>query len=553
MAAFEQQGRGAGPCPDEEALLAYLEAGPAGAGAPALGAHVDGCERCRQVVAALGPLRLDGESGAAGSSGSFAPPPEPDAAEAGRSLAGPAPEASGATTTLASARPGRGAGEAVGEVLAGKYRVLGELGRGGMGVVLEAEHVGVAERFAIKLLRAEGGGGGEGGVRRLLREAKLAAQVGGRHVARVYDVGTLDDGRTFLVMERLSGEDLQATLRRRGALPVAEALGYLVQACEAVGRAHAAGVVHRDLKPANLFLAKEENGEAGAALVVKVLDFGLAKLAARPRLDDELSLTTSATIIGSPRYMSPEQIRDARGVDARSDVWSLGVILFEMLAGEPPFSGTTVSGLWASIVADAPRSLRGLRPELSPALTALVDACLVKDPAARLENVAELARRARAVLAAGDEPAPGPASGRAGGRVSEAKRARSRLVPALSVAAALGLAALGIARSRGALERDAALTPGLTSSSAASVASGAPRDALAAEAPSGEAPRAPASGEASGGQAGVSPVASGIGGQPSAAPKRLDRGRGSKEAGHRVHGAASANDIFFGKETDSRH
>ncbi|HEU4536086.1 MAG TPA: serine/threonine-protein kinase, partial [Polyangiaceae bacterium] len=299
-------------------------------------------------------------------------------------------------------------GAAIGAVLAGKYRVLGELGRGGMGVVLEAEHVGVAERFAVKLLRAEGGG--EGGVRRLLREAKLAAQVGGRHVARVYDVGTLDDGRTFLVMERLYGEDLQAALRRRGALPVGEALGYLVQACEAVGRAHAAGVVHRDLKPANLFLSKDEGeaGEGEAGVVIKVLDFGLAKLAARPRLDDELSLTTSATVIGSPRYMSPEQIRDARGVDARSDVWSLGVILFEMLAGEPPFAGTSVSGLWASIVADPPRPLRALRPEVPPALAALVDACLVKDPAGRLESVAELARRARALAAGASAAAPSP-------------------------------------------------------------------------------------------------------------------------------------------------
>src|SRR5581483_4108935 len=113
--------------------------------------------------------------------------------------------------------------------------------RGGMGVVLEAEHVGVSERFAIKLVRAEGG---EGGVKRLMREAKLAAQVGGRHVARVYDVGTLGDGRMFLVMERLYGEDMQSALRRRGALPVDEAVGYVVQACEAVGRAHAAGMIH---------------------------------------------------------------------------------------------------------------------------------------------------------------------------------------------------------------------------------------------------------------------------------------------------------------------
>ncbi len=538
-AGRHEGGEGApGPCPDEEALLAYLEAGPAGAGAPALGAHVDACERCRQVVAALGPLPLYGDAlSGAGASALGGP----SAAGGGASALG-WPSAAGVAP--AAARPGESTGW-VGRVLEGKYRVIGELGRGGMGVVLEAEHVGLSERFAVKLVRAEGAGG-EGGVRRLLREAKLAAQVGGRHVARVYDVGSLGDGHMFLVMDRLYGEDLQATLRRRGALPVDEALAYLLQACEAVGRAHAAGVIHRDLKPANLFLANEE----GAGVVVKVLDFGLAKLSSRPRLDDELSLTTSATIIGSPRYMSPEQIRDARGVDVRSDVWSLGVILFEMLAGEPPFSGTTISGLWASIVADPPRALRGLRPEVPAALAGLVEACLAKDPAARPASVAELVRRVCEAREADEgrgagEAAPGPAlAGARGGRL----RPRWLVAATLSAAAALGLGALGAGLSRGRLGApafsgvEAGGTVEAPGPRGAAAPSGAPAPPDGAAERPGERPAEPATALA----AAPPPPAS-------AAPRRFERGRGSKEAGQRVHGAASVNDIFFGRETDSRH
>lgn len=517
----------AGACPDEEALLAYLEAGLGGA--PALEAHLDGCERCRQVVAALGPLPLYGE-GQGGESGTGDT----------RVIAAPAARASGASTTLASARSGEENWD--GRVLAGKYRVLGELGRGGMGVVLEAEHVGVSERFAIKLVRAEGG---EGGVKRLMREAKLAAQVGGRHVARVYDVGSLGDGRMFLVMERLYGEDLQSALRRRGALPVDEAVGYVVQACEAVGRAHAAGVIHRDLKPANLFLSKEEGG-----VVIKVLDFGLAKLAERPRLDDELSLTTSATIIGSPRYMSPEQIRDARGVDERSDVWSIGVILFEMLAGEPPFSGTTISGLWASIVADPPRPLKGLRPEAPAALVALVEACLAKDPRERPQSVAELARRVRE---ASEQPAGGAPSRRLGapasGQAAGGARGGRRYAAALSVVAALGLASAGVVLSRGKPDQGAVEEQGresvrATASAPGPLAEGGPLGATSG--PHEAALASSARGDASALVAAAPIVAS-------AAPRRFERGRGSKEAGQRVHGAASVNDVIFGKETDSRH
>jgi predicted Ser/Thr protein kinase len=522
-----------GACPDEEALLGYLEAGLGGAGSPALEAHVDGCERCRQVVAALGPLPLYGEGQGV------------EGGTLGGETARVGPSA--ASTTLASARPPAGEEAWDGKVLAGKYRVLGELGRGGMGVVLEAEHVGVSERFAIKLVRAEGG---EGGVKRLMREAKLAAQVGGRHVARVYDVGALGDGRMFLVMERLYGEDLQSTLRRRGALPLDEAVGYVEQACEAVGRAHAAGVIHRDLKPANLFLANEDGG----GVVVKVLDFGLAKLAERPRIDDELSLTTSATVIGSPRYMSPEQIRDARGVDERSDVWSLGVILFEMLAGEPPFAGTTISGLWASIVADPPRPLKGLRPEVPGALAALVEACLAKDPRERPASVAELSRRVREACERGAEAAPPSRPADAPAGAARASRAgRRRLAAALSIAAAIGLASIGVALSRGA---PAGAGPAEAPTRAVAEAPAAAKAPPTAEgATSGGAPSGGASSPGAGPPSVAEAPASAVAAAPpaSAATRRFERGRGSKEAGHRVHGAASANDIFFGKETDSRH
>jgi hypothetical protein len=272
-----------------------------------------------------------------------------------------------------------------GQVLAGKYRVERVLGRGGMGVVVAARHLQLERLVALKFLLPEACANPEA-VARFLREGRAAVQIQGEHVARVTDVGTLEDGAPYLVMEYLNGQDLGAVLQARGPLPIPEAVGYVLQACEAIAEAHSVGIVHRDLKPANLFLARRPDGSA----LVKVLDFGISK-ASNPGGTDNQSLTTTSAIMGSPLYMSPEQVRSSRDVDARSDIWSLGVILQELVAGRPPHMAETASALLASIVADAPEPLRYRRGDAPPELESIVLHCLQKDPARRYANVAELA------------------------------------------------------------------------------------------------------------------------------------------------------------------
>ena len=272
-----------------------------------------------------------------------------------------------------------------GDILAGKYRVDGVLGGGGMGVVFAATHLHLHSRVALKVLRPTGEHRGPA-VTRLLREARAGARLHGEHVARVLDVGALDTGAPYIVMEHLDGLDFGAELRARGPWSVEDAVECVLQACEAVAQAHAAGIVHRDLKPSNLFLTRRADGSP----CVKVLDFGIAK--ALDAADDDTPLTGSRVVLGSPAYMSPEQIRSAKTVDARTDVWSLGVILFELLTGERAFAGDSASARLAAITADPPRSLRDLRPELPAALEAVILGCLEKDTARRTPSVAALAR-----------------------------------------------------------------------------------------------------------------------------------------------------------------
>ncbi len=271
-----------------------------------------------------------------------------------------------------------------GEVLAGKYRIERVLGRGGMGVVVAAQHMQLGQRVALKFLLPEACGNGEA-VARFLREARAAVQIQSEHVARVSDVGQLDSGAPYMVMEFLLGSDLGAVLHERGPLPIAEAVDYLLQASEAVAEAHALGIVHRDLKPANLFLTKRRDGSP----LIKVLDFGISKAT---QGDGGLGLTATSAVMGSPYYMSPEQVRSARDVDARSDLWALGVILQELLAGAPPFQADTASALFAAIIADAPVPLSKQRPDVPPALEQVLSRCLEKDRTRRYANIAELAR-----------------------------------------------------------------------------------------------------------------------------------------------------------------
>ncbi|HTQ04974.1 MAG TPA: serine/threonine-protein kinase [Polyangiaceae bacterium] len=273
-----------------------------------------------------------------------------------------------------------------GEVLAGKYRVERVLGVGGMGVVVSALHLQLDERVALKFLLPEALGNQEA-VARFAREARAAVKIKSIHVARVSDVGTLDTGAPYMVMEFLHGQDLSAFIRDHGPLPYVHAVDYVLQACEALAEAHALGIVHRDLKPANLFLITAADGSP----CIKVLDFGISKITSPGSSGNDYGMTKTTAIMGSPLYMSPEQMTSSRDVDGRADIWAIGTILFELLAGRPPFLGETMPQLCGMILQEPPPFPRQFRPDLPEGLEAAILHCLEKDRTRRFANVAELA------------------------------------------------------------------------------------------------------------------------------------------------------------------
>ena len=256
-----------------------------------------------------------------------------------------------------------------------------------MGIVAEALHLQLDERVALKFLRREVMKLPDV-VARFDREARAAVKLKSEHVARVSDVGKTEDGIPYMVMELLDGKDLAQLLTEHGPLPIQEAVEYVIQACEGVGEAHARGIVHRDLKPENLFVVKRDHGWP----VVKVLDFGISKAVLVGPSSVDLSSSNTTSIMGSPYYMSPEQLRSTRSVDHRADVWSLGVVLFELLTGTTIFDETKeFTELVAEILETPHRKLGMFRPDAPPALEAVIDRCLEKDRTRRFQNVAELA------------------------------------------------------------------------------------------------------------------------------------------------------------------
>src|SRR5882724_2869896 len=271
------------------------------------------------------------------------------------------------------------------DVIAGKYRVERVIGRGGMGVVVAAWHLELDQRVALKFLLPDLVERGES-AERFRREARAAARIKSEHVARVIDVGTWE-GAPYMVMEYLDGRDLGSELRERGSLPIQDCVDYVLQAIEAVAEAHALGIVHRDLKPENLFLTRRVDGSR----TIKVLDFGISKSIILGSIDQP-SLTRTATIMGSPFYMSPEQMRTPRNVDVRSDIWALGAILYDLIGGQPPYVAETIPQLCALMLESDPSPLRQLRPEVPSELEAVVAGCLVKDMNKRYSSVAELAQ-----------------------------------------------------------------------------------------------------------------------------------------------------------------
>src|SRR4051812_30874641 len=275
----------------------------------------------------------------------------------------------------------------IGDILASKYKIERVLGKGGMGYVVAATHTQLGQKVAVKFLMPELCEDEEA-VARFLREARASVRIRSEHVAKVLDVGTLDNGAPYMVMEFLDGRDLAAELEDREKLPITEAVDYILQICEALAEAHALGIVHRDLKPANLFRARR----ADSSPLIKVLDFGISKALVPDTDGPVVSLTATQGLIGSPHYMSPEQVRKPKSVDTRSDIWSLGIILHELLGGAPPFAAETPMSVLAAVVTDAPALLAKFRSDLPDGLQKVILKCLEKEPDRRYQNVIELAR-----------------------------------------------------------------------------------------------------------------------------------------------------------------
>jgi eukaryotic-like serine/threonine-protein kinase len=267
----------------------------------------------------------------------------------------------------------------------GKYVVDRMIGSGGMGLVVAARHEALNELVAIKLLRPKAAGD-KIHAERFAREARSMIKIKSEHVVRVLDAGTLDSGAPFIVMEYLVGRDLAQTLREEGPMTVTRAADLMLQVCEAVASAHAVGVIHRDLKPSNFFITKRADGTT----LVKVLDFGISKAVGQDGVVDP-NLTETQAVFGSPTYMSPEQIRSAKHVDHRSDIWSLGVGLYEITTGKLPFAADNVAGLLASIVADPPFFPRGFNPNLPVEFEELLLTILQKNPKDRVQTIADFA------------------------------------------------------------------------------------------------------------------------------------------------------------------
>lgn len=274
---------------------------------------------------------------------------------------------------------------ALGQTVANKYRVDRVIGAGGMGVVVAGFHLDLDQPVAIKFLNPETGLLADG-VERFRREARAVARIHSEHVVRVLDVGLFNEQVPYMVMELLEGHDLGAEVDQRGALPVETAVEYVLQAIDAIAEAHSVGIVHRDLKPTNLFLAQGKDGTHK----LKVLDFGISK-SMGPSRSNDVALTRTASMIGSPLYMSPEQMRSARDVDARTDIWSLGAILYELLTAHPPYNADSIPALCIAVLHDDPVPLHTYVPSAPDGLQAVLSKCLARELSQRFASVAELA------------------------------------------------------------------------------------------------------------------------------------------------------------------
>jgi eukaryotic-like serine/threonine-protein kinase len=275
----------------------------------------------------------------------------------------------------------------LGEIIADKYSIERVLGVGGMGIIVAARHLQLDRPVAIKFLRPDVAALPEAEPR-FAREAKAAARMQSEHVVGILDVGALPSGLPYMVMEFLEGKDLSALVKKQGRVPIPQAVEYILQACEALAEAHSLGIVHRDLKPSNICVTRRPDGTE----FIKLLDFGIAKVAPPPEaLEQEHSLTTGNGLMGSPLYMSPDQLQNSRDIDGRTDIWSLGAILYKLVTGTPPFLADTVPQLCTMILTAPPQSIRAYVPDAPPEFEAVILKCLEKRPEERFQNVAQLA------------------------------------------------------------------------------------------------------------------------------------------------------------------
>ena len=276
----------------------------------------------------------------------------------------------------------------VGDVLAKKYRLERLVGEGGTGVVVAARHLQLERVVAIKFLRTALA---SDEIRtRFEREARAIGQIESEHVVLVLDVGSLDDYSPYMVMEYLEGRDLARTLKEDGPLSIEDSVDCMLQVCEALDQAHAHGIVHRDLKPANLFLTRREDGGPH----IKVVDFGISKILDPKLLQGDRGpkeMTNAFSVLGSPRYMAPEQLRNSKDVDGRADLWSIGAVMFQLVTGKYAFDAdNNIHASLAVLTKEAPL-LRQHAPHAPPELEAIVNKCLSKDRNSRFQSAAELA------------------------------------------------------------------------------------------------------------------------------------------------------------------
>ncbi len=290
-------------------------------------------------------------------------------------------------------------------VIAGKYRVERELGAGGMGTVFEAKHVRFGGKLALKVLHPSLSAD-QNAVTRFHREARVTSWLRSEHAAKVLDSGVdLIEGEEpihYLTMEYLSGWDLRTLVKKSGMLSVEEAAEYVSQACLALAEVHALGLVHRDLKPANLFRSMRGDGQA----IIKLLDFGISKFTSANVAGDDVEITGCSMSMGSRRFMAPEQMLDAKAVDARADIWALGVILYFLLTESTPFEQDTESDTAFAVLAGAPAPISTFRDDVPAAFEQVIFRCLEKRREQRYSSAAELARALRPFLAASPSSTP---------------------------------------------------------------------------------------------------------------------------------------------------